>query len=204
MDEKLKSIFEMLGDEVAELHYRWSIYEEVYAGDAAQTELLNRNGSNFFYYVQHLMLDNVALALSKLTDPSKQYKNENLSLSQIYDYIKNSDEDQLAKILKEKFDELLKACEKFRKLRNKRIAHGDLQHAMRKAGKPLPGISRDDVKKALSLLSEYMNIVELHYNNSQTGYSLTKGPYGAGGEALVKALKNLSELMELMGSEYIK
>ena len=189
MDEKLKPIFEKLGDEVSELHYRWSIYEEVYAGDAAQTELLNRNGSNFFYYVQHLMLDNVALALSKLTDPSKQFKNENLSLKQIYDYVKASEEDELTSNIKEKLDEILKACEKFRELRNKRIAHGDLDHAMRKAEKSLPGISRDDVKKALSLLSEYMNMVDLHYNNSQTGYSLTKGPYGTGGKAVVEAIK---------------
>ncbi len=106
MDEKLKPIFEKLGDEVSELHYRWSIYEEVYAGDAAQTELLNRNGSNFFYYVQHLMLDNVALALSKLTDPSKQFKNENLSLKQIYDYVKASEEDELTSNIKEKLDDL--------------------------------------------------------------------------------------------------
>ena len=189
MDEKLKPIFEKLGDEVTELYYRWSIYEEVYAGDATQTELLNRNGSNFFYYVQHLMLDNVALALSKLTDPSKQFKNENLSLRQIYDYVKASEEEELTSNIRVKFDEISKACEKFRELRNKRIAHGDLDHAMRNAEKPLPGISRDDVKKALSLLSEYMNMVDLHYNNNQTGYSLTKGPYGAGGRAVVEAIR---------------
>ncbi|MBY8083189.1 hypothetical protein KW484_18735 [Vibrio fluvialis] len=100
-------------------------------------ELLNKNGAYFFYIAQHLFMDNVALSFSKLTDPNKQGANENLSLKQLTVLANNSGDLKLAHTLKEKFEELLKSCEKFRKLRNKRIAHADLGHAMGPPGQSL-------------------------------------------------------------------
>ncbi len=75
-------------------------------------------------------MDNVALSFSKLADPNKQRSNENLSLKQLTVLANDSGDLELSQALKEKFEELLQSCEKFRKLRNKRIAHADLDHAM--------------------------------------------------------------------------
>jgi len=178
MNEDIRAIFEKLKNEVSDLHYRWDMYREIYAGDAEQFELLNQSGSNFFYYVQHLMLDHVALTFSKLTDPNRQGKNDNLSLKQVHAYASDTDEAELVAKLKPIYGELESGCQKFRALRNKRIAHGDLNHAMETAEEPLPGISRAYVENALEILRNYMNAIELHYFESETGYEYTKGPKG--------------------------
>ncbi|MEY8241938.1 MAG: hypothetical protein RPS99_00180 [Gammaproteobacteria bacterium] len=188
MDEEFKKVLDRLIDEVVELHYRWDMYKEVFFGGKEQTDLLNKSGSNFFYYTQHLMLDKIALMFSKLTDPNKQGKFENLSLKQVHVYASDRGELEFVAELKGKFGALIEACEKFRSLRNKRIAHGDLEHSLGIAEKPLPGISIKYVEHALQILRKYMDLVELHYSNSQTGYACIKGPYGAGGHALINAL----------------
>ena len=101
MNEEFTKIFEKLTHAVTDLHYRWNIYREVYAEGPEAIDLLNRNGTNFFYYVQHLMLDQVALSFSKLTDPNRQGSNENLSLKQMIVYASDSNEPELAHALKE-------------------------------------------------------------------------------------------------------
>ncbi len=191
MTEEIEAIFKKLNSEVTDMHYRWNMYRDVYAGDAEQVALLNKSGSNFFYYVQHLMLDHMALGFSKLTDPNKQGRGnyENLSLKQIHVYASDLGDIELVAKLKKTFEELIGNCEIFRTLRNKRIAHASLDHAMGYSDKALPGISRKYVETALESLRKYMNIVELHYFNQGTAYQLIMESGQTGGAALISALR---------------
>ncbi len=182
-------IFKRLKNEVNEIHFRWVVYRQVYAQGPKEIELLNKNGAYFFYIVQHLFMDNVALSFSKLTDPNKQRSNENLSLKQLTVLANDSGNLELAQILKEKFEELLNGCEKFRTLRNKRIAHADLEHAMGVAEEPLPGISRQYVEDALALLRDFMNTYELAVSGSQTLYDEIILDLGSGGDILLNTLR---------------
>ena len=187
MNKNFLPIFEKLKKEIIELHYRWSIFRSVYASGAENIALLNRHGPNFFHYVQHLMLDHFSLSFSKLTDPNKLGKFENLSLKQIHVYASEHNETDFVRELKEKFELLANACTKFRDLRNKRIAHADLNHAI--GEDELPGISRQYIEDALKLLREYINTVELHYNDSQTLYTGLICTPNTGGDALINALQ---------------
>jgi len=190
MDDSIKAIFEKLQDEVTDMHYRWNMYREIYAGDSEQTKLLNDTACNFFYYVQHLTIDQLALSFSKLTDPHKQRSHDNLSLKQVHVYASDANELDLVTKLKPLYEELESNCSKFRALRNKRIGHADLKHAMKTAEEPLPGVSPEYIETALKSLRQYMNTIELHYFNSQTAYEHTNGSFGTGGAALVKALRS--------------
>lgn len=200
MNPNFEEIFRKLQDEALELHYRWDMYKEIYAGDTEQFEILNSCGSNFFYYVQHLILDHTSLTFSKLTDPDTQGGNENLSLQQIHSLADENGDNELVKELNEIFENLKSACEKFRLLRNKRIAHLDLGHAMKTTEEVLPGISREYVENALKLLREYLDKVEIFYKKSTTGYDIISGPYNAGGKALMSALKEAKK-MQSLGAE---
>ncbi|MHC0044936.1 AbiU2 domain-containing protein [Vibrio campbellii] len=192
-DEEVLEIFNKLKNEVTDMHYRWSLYREVFAGGAEQVELLNLSGSNFFYYVQHMMLDQMALSFSKLTDPNqtrvRKQLIENLSLKQMHAYASKTNNTELLELIVPVYDELSNNCEKFRLLRNKRIAHGDLEHAMHLAEKPLPGISRAYVETALEILRRYLNIIELHYFDSETAYDALIAPEGSGGTRLIEVLR---------------
>lgn len=188
MNPRCRELFDALKYEVTDLHLRWVIYRQLYANSSAAIDLLNRSGSNVFYILQFLLLDDCALRLSKLTDPPAQGKFENLSVHKLMNALAESDKDFPQAKVAEVINELMKRCEKFRALRNKRIAHADLHHALKIADSPLPGISREDVELALESLRETMNAVEYHYWNSQTIYQEVIIPYDADGNKLLKVL----------------
>ena len=77
-------VFRKLSNHVAELHYLWNLYLDIFGGEKEQMDLLNNSGVHFFYLVQRQIIQNVVLTFSKLTDPNRQGQNENLSLTQIH------------------------------------------------------------------------------------------------------------------------
>ena len=188
MNNQCRPLFDALKHEVTNLHLRWVIYRQLYAASEGAIDLLNRSGSNVFYLLQFLLLDDCALRLSKLTDPPSQRRFENLSLRKLVETLAESDKDlpmaELAKLL----EVLNERCEKFRSLRNKRIAHADLDHALQIAADPLPGISREDVERALESLRNTINKIEYHYFQSQTLYGEVIIPYDSDGNKLLKIL----------------
>ena len=52
MNNEVEIIVKGLEGQVIELHYRWSIYKELFARDRETIDLTNRHGSNFFHYAQ--------------------------------------------------------------------------------------------------------------------------------------------------------
>lgn len=189
MNGRCREVFAALKTEIVDLHLRWIIYRQLYAASPEKIDLLNKSGSNVFFLLQHLLLDDCALRLSKLTDPAEQGKFANLSVLQLLECIAEVDKDFPRSKVEPLIGELKGRSEKFRKLRNKRIAHADLDHALKVSDEPLPGISRDDVEQALQALRDVMNAVELHYDKSQTLYEETIVAYGADGNKLLKILE---------------
>ena len=76
----------------------------------------------------------------------------------------------MASEIEAELGELTAASEKFRNIRNKRVAHNDLVTALESEQSPLPGVSRAEIETALNHARNIMNQVELTYNNSQTAY----------------------------------
>src|SRR6185295_6641359 len=77
------TVYDELRSEVTWLHGRWICYRQLYAVSPKRTELLNESAGTFFYILQDVLFDEVQIALSKLTDPSRTGKFENLSLEQL-------------------------------------------------------------------------------------------------------------------------
>ncbi len=193
MNDDSKSRFRKLQDETHDIHYRWKMYREVYAGDAEQFKILNSCGSNFFYYVQHLMLDHVALTFSKLTDPNKQRGIKNLSLMHITSKMIDPHDKALAGEVGKMINDLKEYCIVFRKLRNKRIAHMDLAHTMKATEEPLPGISRQYVEGALEQLRVILNTVEEHYKMDIISYEKVMASHDASATHLMNKLKEANK-----------
>lgn len=188
MDARYREIFAALKTEIVDLHLRWIIYRQLYGTSEEAVDVLNRSGSNVFFLLQQLLLDDCALRLSKLTDPADQGKVANLSVLQLLENISETDKDFPRREIEALIEALNARSEKFRKLRNKRIAHSDLGHALKVADDPLPGISREDVERALHALRHVMNAVEQHYDRSQTLYEETIVAYDADGNKLLSIL----------------
>jgi hypothetical protein len=188
MNPDADRIFDALKSEVTDLHVRWLIYRQLYAASDEATDLLNRSGSNVFYLLQFMLLDDVALRLAKLTDPPFQGKFENLSLGRLAIALESDDKEFVSTTVSPALEKLEAVCAKFRGLRNKRVAHRDLTHALGLEKEPLPGISREDVEGALACLREAMNVVDYRFRANATVYEHVIVPLSADGNRLLKIL----------------
>ena len=170
MDEHLKNIFDRIKYELNNLHYRWKIYRQICGTNPYRVDLLNKTSSNVFVEFQWLVIDHMVLSLSKLTDPAKQKRNKKLCFPYLIQQVPKDDTEKLHLELNEELILLEEACEKFRKIRNKRVAHNDLVVALEHQSSPLPGVSREDVESALAHARNIMNKIERHFSKSQTFY----------------------------------
>lgn len=184
----ISEIFEELKIEVTWLHARWIMYRQLFAHAPKRIDLLNECASTFFYTIQDVLIGDVQIALSKLTDPARNRANENLSLEQLQERVEKQGEPSLQDVLRQILDELKQKCAPFRTWRNKRLAHLDLTTAMKSMPNPLPGVSRKMVEEALEIVRKYLNAIQIHYDKSETGYEhfiMTT----TDGEALISMLK---------------
>lgn len=189
MNTEVQTVYERLRQDTVELHFRWVIFRQLFASTPEDTSLLNERGSHVFYLLQQLLLENIALALSKLTDPSKLGRNRNLSIASLVEAISATGEQQLENVLLGLLAHLKDQCKKFRLLRNKRIAHADYGHAAKIEAEPLPGISRADVEAALTTLRGILHAVETRYLSGTVAYNGLLPVLGADGSALLRTLR---------------
>jgi hypothetical protein len=170
MDEHLQNVFDRIKQELNNIHYRWKLYRQMFGTYPSRIELINRTSSNVFVEFQWLTIDYMVMALSKLTDKARMRGNENLSYHYLIEKVRENGNDELVDELQIELEELITACNKFRKIRNKRVAHNDLVAALGEEESPLPGVSRADIETALVHAGNLMNKVEFHFNDSQTLY----------------------------------
>ena len=170
MDEHLQKVFDRIKQELIHVHYRWTLYRQMFGTNPSRIELINKTSSNVFVEFQWLVIDYMVMSLSKLTDKARMRGNDNLSFHYLIEKARESENVEIAKELKAELDELTDACEKFRKIRDKRVAHNDLVVALDEDSSPLPGVSRADIEAALVHARNIMNKVELRFNGSQTAY----------------------------------
>lgn len=67
-------------------------------------------------------------------------------------------------------DGLILACQPFRDIRNRSIAHSDLGTALDYHPNPLPGISPEMVENALKMFRNLLNEIHIHFDSNDTEY----------------------------------
>jgi hypothetical protein len=197
--ESIRPIFDELSTEVTWLHARWKLYRQLFAESDKRIDMLNECASTFFFVIQDVLLGEVQVTLSKLTDPARMGKHDNLSLERLQvdvDALGALGEQALATRTRAILDDLHKACAAFRVWRNKRLAHLDLSTAMKSTSDALPGVSRKMIEDALHLVREYLNTIQRHFDDSEVGYEhfIMRAGDGAGLIAVLKAGLRYEEL----------
>ena len=197
---RIVEIYDLLKTEVTWMHGRWKVYRQLFGTSEQRVQLLNAAASNFFYFVQDVLIDDVQVTLSKITDPPRSRQYENLSLTLLQERIDEVAEPEFAQELSQILMEAKSACEPFRMRRNKKLAHLDLETA-RAIENPLPGISREMVEKALLQVRTYLNRIEQYYNDAEFGYEhfLLKSD----GDQLIAVLKDGLRYEELVQERVI-
>lgn len=166
----IAEVYKALSNEVTWLHGRWICYRQLFAVSERRVDMLNECAATFFFIIQDVLIDEVQVCLSKLTDPAQTARHQNLSLEQLQARLEQHGDPDLAMRNRATLDTLLTKVAPFREWRNKQLAHLDLLVAMKASPTPLPPVSREMIEGGLSLVREYLNAIELHYNESEIGY----------------------------------
>ena len=159
----LDELLDALGKEWAAGVERLNEFEHLF-GKAEHVELLNFVGGAFFREVQWVLLDDLQLCISRLTDPPKSGKGKNLTVKRLPEFCKC---DTLRKEVEAHVVEACKAAGKSaRQHRNERISHTDLAYAI--GDSELPSIvlkqirvSLDAVGAALQTVSRELRDVDM-------------------------------------------
>lgn len=194
--EPIRELWAPLSADVVWLHGRWIIYHQLFGTNEARIQLLNETAGTVTWILQHLLLHDVQISLSKLGDPAGSGTRTNLTLRTLHAALETAGEGEVAATMKPLLETFDASCEKVRHRRNKWIAHSDLATKLSSRATPLTGPSREEIEAALSALRQVMNCVELHYTESQTAYE--HFVMNQDGEHLISALARAKCYRELV------
>ena len=167
---QLSELWNFLHSEVVWLHGRWIVYRQLYGTSPERIELINSASPTFFWMVERVLMNDVQLTLVKLADPASTRGRANLTLET---FVIESEKFQVLKIsagLRASLSEYRACCEKITHRRNKDIAHFDLSIQLGDKATELPGPSRQEIEIALAELRRFMNLVLVHFDNTQMAY----------------------------------
>ena len=189
MGPELGLLYHELEEEVDWLQQKWNEFGELFGKGPERIELLNSAASNFFFLLHKLMFEDAMLHLCRLTDPAevqirlgkKVLNRKNLTVMALAHAISDP-------ALKDRVEiqarQVKKNCDFARGLRNKRLAHADLESF--RNGIAGPKIVSKHVEDALKSMRDLLGRIRQHY-----GYPpcvLLKDPFGA--RSLVYYLEN--------------
>jgi len=193
--KKLEGVFEEVRSQIILLHGWWDIYRQLFGTSRERIDLLNESASTFFRIVQDTLWDGIQLMIIKLSEPAQTRRKKNLSLALICKIVKELGQKELYSSLIKSLSLFIKKSEAFKKHRNKRIVHFDLDTFINERIKHLPGISRKMIEDALVELRFFMNLVDGFYKGNEMAYdfSFTRDD----GEMLIHILKEGLRYVEL-------
>jgi len=146
------------------------MYRQLFGTNEKHVDLLNECAGTFFNQLQTVVLDDVTLSLSRLTDPHQAFSRENVVLSQLIEKLDETAHSILIIKLKERLEIIRNKCAPFRIIRNRRIAHRDLGTALKTSIDLLPRVSRLMIEEALKEVCLFMNEFEVYFTESETAY----------------------------------
>lgn len=182
----LENVLNAVNDQVIQLAFRWKIFCQLFDSGPENIDLLNKSGSNVFGLFQQLVLDDVMICLSRLTDPEKSSRNENASIRNVAAKAKACLPATIIAEVEALVNKLDNHVLNVRKHRNKALAHADLDHALNVS--TLPSVTYDELENAMETLQEIVSKVASEACRWTTHYD-TIIQYGCGGDSLLEVLK---------------
>lgn len=186
----LKVPFEVLQSDLLNLAVRIQYFRELFTEDASRVELLNRIASTFFFVVQQALLTEMVFGFSRVTDRAQMGSKQNLSLPFFIEKIEElqlEEASNLVVTLREKKCLIDASVVRLRKIRDKRLAHRDLEHALQIDSEL--GESLEAVEEAFERVGSFMNEIELFFTDSTSEYSTEFLASRNGAMCLIDALE---------------
>ena len=166
-----------LWNDISILHLNWTYYTQLFATDEASILLMNTVAPSFFSMVDRTLRADNLLRICRITDPSFSNFNETMENASLPRLVARTAEflpSEVHQEVKELLSQLDLQRQPLRDLRNKRLAHSDLDEVLKLRTEPLPGISPRQVEDLIALITKTFSLVEGHFLDSETGFAAIK------------------------------
>ena len=140
MGEPLGALYYALWQEIAWLHMKWHQYVVLFGTKESRVTLLNEAAPAFFRTIEDSLWEDVLLHISRLTDPPGRGVTSRLTILRCPALVDDAATAQQVKAAVEKAVNASAFC---RDGRNRRIAHRNLQLALKSGATPLAEASRE-------------------------------------------------------------
>jgi hypothetical protein len=181
---ELLAALDRLTTEVVLLFVRAHLFRQLYAKSPRRVELLNAAAPDLFYYLQHILADDIRLAVARLTDSASMGRFENLTLPQL---VKLSAYDpSLPPRLDAILSEILSQSLDYREFRNKEIAHLDLSRSGRGA-EHRGNLNLGELELLLVRISDFMQVLHVAVQQTTVAYDIVS--LAGDGDALAEHLR---------------
>ena len=177
--ERSKSILETLTNHWVLGKLKLREFDYLFVESEDRVNLLNSiTGGAFLYDVQQTFWDDLMLCVTRLTDPLKTGRHENLTVQSLKALPEVKNDEALSKELRRRVDAAIAHAEPCRNYRNKRISHLDLQSVISAASpKPVRRASIAEVKATLDEIHGCLNAVHKWLLNTEL---MNSPPIGRG------------------------
>jgi AbiU2 len=188
MSTELTDVYDALYQDISLLHAKWEVFNQLYVTSEETVGLLNESAPSFFRICQDMLIDDILLTISRLTDPHQTFNRDNLSMERLVAYVDESKYADLRDEIEQLLIEAKSKCIFARELRNRRIAHTDLSTRLQAEANPLPAFTKQQIKEALSALRAIMNKIETHFEDTTVLYEQVLMP--GDGNSLIAHLRD--------------
>lgn len=185
MGEELGTLFNRLSTEVTWLRWNWRQHTVLYGAGSERVALLNQVAPFFFVVFQRMSFDDTLLGIARLTGPPRSAGRANLSVKQLPPLVLDK---ALQLHVEKRVDEVVKAAGSALAWRNRRLAHRDLDLALKRPATPLPAVEHHDVENALKELGGLLNSIQCAFKLGTTAYH--SSPLNGDAESLVSTMKD--------------
>ena len=144
--------------------------------NAEDVELLNAiSGGGFLWDIQHIFWDDLMLRVTRLTDPIRTARKDNLTVRRLPDFCTDP---ELCNEVRRRVDVAVDAAGFARDWRNRRISHRDLTQAIAPNAEPLAPANLRQVATALDAVHAVLNVISVHLLDEDIGNDVTIRPRG--------------------------
>lgn len=184
--EEFESWRTRLRQEIVGLHDAREQYLILFGHSAARVEMLNACAAWFFGLVQRVLLREIILAVSRITDREESLGKSNLVLASLLADPMLADDAGLARELREAIQSAIDAAEPIRVHRHKYIAHLDHAVAIDSPEATIPPLLKADIDGAVAKIEDAYNLHGLRTRQTHAMFSVSTT---RGADALVDILE---------------
>lgn len=201
----IKDLLDGIRNDMVFLRATLQLYEQLFLGNDEKDKLL-RSAAGCFTVIEQAFADCLMLGVSRLVDPSKTGRYQNLSLLRLAEALKSEGRNDLAAQIDQAIDQKAEELARIRSHRMKRLAHLDLQTALEKpdSANRLPYVTINDICCCLRCFHDALNACQNRMESATFGWKVHISGDASSLLSRLRRARRLDELTREFGEAHFR